>query len=221
MHLIPTEIEILDLLRQTGALREGHFEYPNGLHSARHIAPALALRFYQDTKILTVALSRQLRANVDLRVKMPELSIVSATPAGLPLAQCLGEVLQPRQVYWGIKDTASDPLRFPQFLKPAAGEKVILVDDILRTGILIAEAKSLLESYGAEVIALAVLFDQRTARTVDFGPLPLYSLVAVHYETYGGPSDCPLCRAKEPLTRVHQDWKPDETGQAVLAVDRN
>ena len=44
MQLIPTEQEVIDLLKQTGALRYGHFEYPNGLHSDqrihRHRAPA-------------------------------------------------------------------------------------------------------------------------------------------------------------------------------------
>ena len=37
MHLVPTQEEVIDLLRQTGALRNGHFEYPNGLHANEYL----------------------------------------------------------------------------------------------------------------------------------------------------------------------------------------
>ena len=42
MELIPTHDEVVNLLRQTGALRTGHFAYPNGLHSEEYLQVALA-----------------------------------------------------------------------------------------------------------------------------------------------------------------------------------
>jgi orotate phosphoribosyltransferase len=37
VHLLPTQEEVIQLLRDTGALREGHFEYPSGLHSNEYL----------------------------------------------------------------------------------------------------------------------------------------------------------------------------------------
>ena len=44
MHLIPTQDEVVALLRETGALRDGHFEYPSGLHSNEYLQVPLAMR---------------------------------------------------------------------------------------------------------------------------------------------------------------------------------
>ena len=63
MHLVPTQEEVVSMLRKTGAIRDGHFEYPNGLHSTQYMQVQLAMRYFQDAKILSVGLSRLLRAN--------------------------------------------------------------------------------------------------------------------------------------------------------------
>ena len=52
MHLIPTQDEVVSVLRGTGALREGHFEYPSGLHSNEYLQVPLALRHYQCQRML-------------------------------------------------------------------------------------------------------------------------------------------------------------------------
>jgi orotate phosphoribosyltransferase len=56
LELIPTHDEVVELLRETGALRRGHFAYPNGLHSEEYLQVALALRYYQHAKVLSVGL---------------------------------------------------------------------------------------------------------------------------------------------------------------------
>ncbi len=52
MHIIPTEKEVVAVLRETGALREGHFEYPSGLHSNEYLQVPLAMRYYQHQRML-------------------------------------------------------------------------------------------------------------------------------------------------------------------------
>ena len=54
MEVIPTQQDVVDLLRETGALREGHFEYSNGLHSNEYLQVALAMRHYQDARALKI-----------------------------------------------------------------------------------------------------------------------------------------------------------------------
>jgi len=202
MELVPTQDEVLALLRHTGALQRGHFECLNGLHTDINLETALAMRYHRHAKTLSVGLSRLLRANPELRALIPELSIVSATPAGLPVAYGLCEALRARQVYWAEKDGAGVPMRFRQFLEPVAGEKVVLVDDILRSGALLAEASALLEARGAQVAALAVLAYQPTPKTRGFGSIPLYYLAKIDASYYDDAGSCELCRRDVPLYRV-------------------
>jgi orotate phosphoribosyltransferase len=202
MELVPTHAEVLALLRQTGALRQGHFECLNGLHTDHHLETALAMRYHRHAKTLSVGLSRLVRANPELRALIPELSVVAATPAGLPVAYGLCEALRARQVYWAEKDGRDVPMRFRQFLDPVRGEKVLLVDDILRSGALLSEARALLEARGAEVAALAVLVYQPTPVTHSFGSIPLYYLASIEASYYADAGSCELCRRDVPLYRV-------------------
>ena len=134
MHLVPTQEEVVALLRSTGGLRDGHFEYPNGLHSNEHLQVALTMRYYQAAKVLGVGLSRLLRANPEIRAIIPELSIVAPATGGLPVAYGVCEALRAHQVYWAERENVGEPQRFRQYLELKPGERVLLVDDILRSG---------------------------------------------------------------------------------------
>lgn len=186
MELIPTEQEVTDLLKQTGALRFGHFQYPNGLHSDMYLQPALAMRHYETAKLLSVALSRKLRANSEIRAIIPELSIVAPATGGLPVAYGICEALRAHQVYWAENSDPGGQLRFRPHLEPHVGEKVLLVDDVLRTGKKLAELKGMIENYGAQVVGLAVLIYEPNPETMSFGSLPFYFLTkleAMYFST--------------------------------------
>jgi len=202
MHLIPTQDEICALLRQTGALRDGHFEYPNGLHSNEYLQVALAMRDYKTAKTLSVALSRLVRANPEIRALIPELSIVAPATGGLPVAYGMGEALQAKQIYWAERENENQPLRFRQYLVQQPGEKVLLVDDILRTGSKLTELRALVEANGAEVVGLAVMIYQPTPKTPSFEPLPFYYLAKLEARYSLNAGSCELCRQGVPLERV-------------------
>src|SRR5437667_11245432 len=112
MHLLPTGDEVVRVLRDTGALRDGHFEYPNGLHSNEYLQVPLAMRYYQHAKTFSVGLSRMLRADSEIRAIIPELSIVTIATGGLPVAYGVCEALQAKRVYWAERDSEDKPLRF-------------------------------------------------------------------------------------------------------------
>jgi orotate phosphoribosyltransferase len=202
MELIPSQQDVVTLLRQTGALRDGHFEYPNGLHANEYLQVALAMRYYQHARTLSVGLSRLLRAHTDIRALIPELSIVAPATAGLPVAFTLCEALRAHQVYWAERDIPGQPMRFRQYLQPTPGEKVLLVDDILRTGKNITELKTLLEANGAEVVALAVIIYQPTPRTPDFSPLPFYYLAKLDATYAQDAASCEMCKRGVPIEKV-------------------
>jgi len=194
MHLVPTQDEVVRVLRETGALRDGHFQYTNGLHSNEYLQVPLAMRYYQHARMLSVGLSRLLRENPEIRAIIPELSIVAPANAGLPVAYGVCEALRARQVYWAERENDAQPLHFQQFLEQQEGEQVVLVDDILRSGSKLHEMKILLESRGARVVALAVIIYQPIPDARDFGTLPLYYLARLNASYYADAAHCDLCK---------------------------
>ena len=202
MHLVPTHDEVVALLRETGGLREGHFEYTNGLHANEYLQVALSMRYYQTAKILSVGLSRKLRANSEIRAIIPELSIVAPATGGLPVAYGVCEALRAKQVYWGERENENEPQRFRQYLELKKGEKVLLVDDILRTGKKIEELKKLVEASGGEVVGLAVVIYQPNPTTPSFDPLPFYYLAELDATYYKDAASCDLCKRGVPVDKV-------------------
>lgn len=203
MHLLPTHDEVVRVLRDTGALRDGHFAYPDGLHSNQYLQVPLAMRYFQHAKTFSVALSRLLRSNPEIRAMIPELSIVAPATGGLPVAYGVCEALQAKRVYWAERDGDGGPLHFRQFIEPLPREQVVLVDDILRSGRNLGELKTLLESFGAHVAAIAVVIYQPTPHTKNFGNLPLLHLTRlVEASYYADGVSCALCRKSIPVENI-------------------
>jgi orotate phosphoribosyltransferase len=202
VHLIPTNEEVIDLLRETGALRDGHFEYSNGMHADEYLQVALAFRYYQHAKVLSVGLSRRLRADAEIRAMIKDLSIVCPTISGLPIAFGVCEALRARQVYWAEQDSESMPMHFRQFVEPEPGEKVLIVDDILRSGRRVTLLRGLIEAKGAEVVGLAVAVYQPNPTITDLGNVPLLYLAKMDALYYKDSSSCELCRRGVPIEKV-------------------
>lgn len=202
MHLLPTQDEVVAILRESEALLDGHFEYPGGMHSNEYLQVPLAMRNYQNARTLSVGLSRLLRSNSEIRAIIPQLSIVAPATGGLPVAYGVCEALRAKQVYWAERENENQAMRFRQFAQPDEGEHVVLVDDILRSGNKLTEMRALLEAYGAKVVGLAVLIYQPTPQTKEFGDLPLYYLAKLEASYYADAASCELCRKGVPLQQV-------------------
>lgn len=184
MNLIPTPDEVMKLLEETGAMRHGYFHYPSGVRSNQYLQLALAMRYYQNAKTLSVALSRKLRQNTEIRAIIPQLSVVAPATGGLAVAYGIVEALRASQIYWAEEDIEGQPQRFRQYVEPKQGEKILLVDDILRTGTKLTAMKRLVEKHGGEVVGLAVMVYQPTPKTPSFGDLPLFYLAKLEPRYY-------------------------------------
>jgi orotate phosphoribosyltransferase len=131
-----------------------------------------------------------------------ELSIICPNTGGLPVAYGVCEALRAHQVYWAEQDTDASPMRFRQFVQPEEGEKVLLVDDILRSGRRLTELRNLVQSHGAEIVGLAVAVYQPNPSVASFGNLPLYWLAKMDASYYKDSAACDLCRRGVPLQKL-------------------
>jgi orotate phosphoribosyltransferase len=194
--------DVMTLLRQTGAFREGHFALPIDIHTNHFIQMPLALRYYRMAKVLCVGLSRLLRGCREVATALPRACVIAPPSGGIPVAYGVGEVLQAEQILW-VEREEQRGYQFHQYMGINRGDKCILVDDIVHTGETLRSMVDLIRDSGGEVIAVGVLVSQRLA-DVDLGDIPFFSVVQIQTDHY--PADaCRLCQMNVPLAQVH-DW---------------
>ena len=198
VQLIPSAEQVTDLLRETGALREGHFEFPNGQHSTHYFQMPLAMRYHGNARVLNVALSRLFRREPEVLAALPTCAIVAPAAGGIPVAFGVREALNADQIFWAEKEDGR--YYFRQYLD-CEGIRCILVDDIVRSGKVISSMVDLIRNAGAEVVAIGSLVHFKDAH-VDTGDIPYYALLEVDTHFYE-PAACPLCKTGEPL---HSVW---------------
>lgn len=196
VELIPTAPQVRDLLRETGALREGHFEFPTGVHSGYYFQMPLAMRYHGNARSLNVALSRLMRREPEVLAALPECAIVAPAAGGIPVAFGLREALGADQIFWAEKENGR--YYFRQYLD-ARGLKCILVDDVVRSGKVITAMLDLIREAGAETIAIGSLVHFKEA---DFETsIPYFSLLDVESGFFSA-DECPLCEKRQPLEKV-------------------
>lgn len=197
-ELIPTQQDVVAALRKSGAWRPGHFRLSTGIHTDHYLQVSLAMRDARLSKTLSVSLSRKLRTDTEIRASLSSLSLIAASTSGLPIAYGICEAVQARQVYWGEKE-GEQPMRFRPYLEQARGEKVVIVDDVYRSGARINELREMSEKNGAEVVAIATLVYQPTPSTPVIRDLPFFYLAKLNAQYYADSESCELCRRGVPL----------------------
>jgi orotate phosphoribosyltransferase len=196
VELIPTAPQVRDLLRETGALREGHFEFPTGVHSGYYFQMPLAMRYHGNARSLNVALSRLMRREPEVLAALPQCAIVAPAAGGIPVAFGIREALGADQIFWAEKENGR--YYFRQYLD-ARGLKCILVDDVVRSGKVITAMLDLIRDAGAETIAIGSLVHFKEA---DFETnIPYFSLLDVESGFFTA-DECPLCEKRQPLEKV-------------------
>jgi orotate phosphoribosyltransferase len=184
------------MLRETGALRYGHFEFPSGQHSVHYFQMPLAMRYHGNARVLNVALSRLMRREPEVLAALPDCAIVAPAAGGIPVAFGIREALGANQIFWAEKD--GERYFFRQYLD-ARGLKCILVDDVVRSGKVITAMLDLIREAGAETIAIGSLVHYREAHFET--DIPYFSLLDVDAGLFST-EECPLCEKDEPVEKV-------------------
>jgi orotate phosphoribosyltransferase len=205
-RLIPESSEVMEILKKTGAYREGHFVYPSGQHTPHYFQMPLAFRYYDTARVLAVALSRKLRLEKDISSALPKVSIISPSPGGIPVAFAVREALSADQIYWAELDKEGKR-RFRQYVNKGEVYPAVIVDDISRTGGAIDETVGLLREMGTRIIGCGTIVrfkgapDQLEATDGD-DPVPILSLVEFDAKWYEDGQDCADCGKDAPVEHV-------------------
>ena len=188
--------DILAEFRASKALLEGHFLLSSGRHSAHYLQCARVLmdpmRAARLAEALTRTLPRELRARIS--------KVVSPAMGGIIFGHELARALGVEAVFVERPEGTFE-LRRGFSLNP--GEEVLLVEDVITTGLSSREAILAVEAAGGQVIAVAALVD-RTSGAVDFG-LPFHPLIALEFPTYGAdevPAELAAIPAMKPGSRA-------------------
>jgi orotate phosphoribosyltransferase len=169
------EDEVLAEFRASKALLEGHFLLSSGRHSGHYLQCARVLADPMRASRLASAIA----AKIPRELRRDITKVVSPAMGGVIIGHEMGRALGVEAVFVE-RPTGTFELRRGFTLEP--GEKVLLVEDVVTTGLSGREAIVAIEEAGGEVIAAASLVD-RSAGVADLG-VPYFPLIAINFPTY-------------------------------------
>src|SRR5690349_8491122 len=195
VELIPSEDAVMQILKRTGAFREGHFVYPNGKHSPHYFQMPLAFRYYDTARVLAVALSRKFRIERDIASQLPKVSIISPSSGGIPVAFGVRDALNAEQIYWAEQENGKRMFR--QYVNQGEINPCIIVDDIIRSGQAIEETVQLVRELGAPIIGCGAIV-RFTSAPSQIDGVAIKSLVDFDEKFYNSAEECADCKKGAP-----------------------
>ena len=184
----PDRTELLQTFRASGALLEGHFRLSSGLHSNGYLQCALVLQHPRTASALGEALAAAAGAWSPAAVLSPALGGVVI---GHEVARALGV-----RAMFAERQEGRLVLRRGFAIGP--GERILVVEDVVTTGLSTRETMQVARTAGGVVAGAASLVD-RSGGTADLG-VPFASLLTIDLPTWAE-AECPLCAEDVPIVK--------------------
>jgi orotate phosphoribosyltransferase len=176
------------LLREAGAMLEGHFQLASGKHSALYVEKFRLL----EQPLQTDSLCRMI---ADWARPLNPGLVAGPTTGGILLSYETARHLGLRSIFAETDEAGGRS--FQRGFSIAPGERVLVVDDVLTTGGSVRDVLDAVRRLGGEPIGVGVVID-RSAGKVDIG-VPFFACLTLDLPTYE-PGACPLCEKGVPLT---------------------
>ena len=190
--------ELLNLLKETGAIMDGHFLLTSGRHSNVYIEKFRVLEN-------PAALNEVCREMAET-VKNQNIELVlGAAIGGILISGGVGRHLEKKHIF---AERIDGKMELRRGFSIKSGERIVIVEDIITTGGSVFELIDLAEELSAEIVHVVNLVD-RSQDGIDFG-YPSTALLNLPSESYKS-DDCPLCKQGFPLTERGRTGKKMET----------
>jgi orotate phosphoribosyltransferase len=194
-QLAMTEDEILAEFRSAGALHEGHFVLSSGRHSAFYLQCAKVLMNPERASRIAMAIAHSMPREIRGAIQ----AVVSPAMGGLIIGHEMGRALGVDAMFVERPEGEFE-LRRGFALKK--GTKVLMMEDVVTTGLSSREAIKAITKAGGKVIAAGAVVD-RSGGTADLG-VPFFPLIEFNFPTYAAdeiPEDLAKIKAEKPGSR--------------------
>jgi len=183
------EDRVLEILKETGVLLQGHFLLTSGRHSDKYMQCARVFQYPAYSEELSRMLADQL-GDLDIDV------VIGPAIGGIVFSYEMGRVLGVKTLF---AEREGGAMTLRRGFSIETGSRVFVVEDAVTTGGSVKEVIDLVQSLGAQVVGVGSLVD-RSGGTVDFG-VPFHAVYRTVIKSYE-PDACPLCKeGKIPLVK--------------------
>jgi orotate phosphoribosyltransferase len=183
--------DLLDMFQQLGVVSTGHFVLSSGRHSNEYWEKFRLLEWPR----ITEQLCRQIAIQYEQRRIE---AIIGPTTGGALLAQEVARQLGVRCLLAEPASVGGRELRRGFVLQPY--EHVLIVDDVLTTGLSLRETLSAIEPFQPKIIGIDVLIDRSAGDAITQFAVPCHALLTVSAQTYSF-EECPMCQAGIPIIK--------------------
>jgi len=177
---------VLEHLKSSGALLEGHFLLSSGRHSNRYCQCAKLLQ-YPDraAAVLSVVAEKLKNTPIDI--------VVGPAMGGIIVAYELGRQLGVPAIF---TEREEGKMTLRRSFEVHAGQRVLITEDVVTTGKSSLETIDALKEYGVEIVGIACILN----RSVGNIPYPIFDAIKLDIESWEA-ENCPLCKQGIPYVK--------------------
>ena len=177
-----SNLQPIEILKEAGALLEGHFLLTSGRHSNRYVQCAQVFKNARYSEMLC-------RIIADCFEKDGVTLVIGPAMGAIQMAYEVSRMLGCNN-FFGERQNGKMTLRRGFFIPPEA--RVLIVEDVVTTGGSVREIMDLVTASGATIVGVGAIAD-RTGGNIDFS-VPFHAALSLEISSWEE-SECPLCRA--------------------------
>jgi len=177
---------VIEHLKQSEALLEGHFLLSSGRHSNRYCQCAKLLQ-YPDraAAVLSVVVEKLKDTPIDI--------VVGPAMGGIIVAYELGRQLRIPAIF---TEREEGKMTLRRGFEVHPGQRVLITEDVVTTGKSSLETIEALKEYGVEIVGIACI-SNRSTNNIGY---PIFESIKLDIESWE-PENCPLCKQGIPYIK--------------------
>jgi len=167
--------ETIELLKDYGAVEEGHFILASGKHSAYYVKKGKLVQHPWELQRMIEQVVPRIEALGGIDV------VLSPAMGGVPVGQQVGLAIHARTIY-AERNAATNQLELKRGFEIRPGERLLLVEDVITTGGTLLELTDFIEAQGGVVAGVFVVVNRSGKSTV--GEFPVVSCMEIQFPVY-------------------------------------